>query len=162
MSSFYLLEGYFNPVLLCYLLKEDSRWWWALPFFSCFCQSSSVNLLFHFLSISFSLLSSFYIIFCFFSLPSSELSVVNFLQYAFLVSLVSSFHSSFFVCLSSFYTIFSSFASLVSSVSLPLFSLKVSLLSSFCLQSSLWGSHSFFFAPSPLPVFSSDLCSVIL
>lgn len=73
--------------------------------------------------ISFSLLSSFYIIFCFFSLPSSELSVVNFLQYAFLVSLVSSFHSSFFVCLSSFYTILSSFASLVSSVSLPLFSL---------------------------------------
>ena len=72
--------------------------------------------------ISFSLLSS-YIIFCFFSLPSSELSVVNFLQYFFLVSLVSSFHSSFFVCLSSFYTIFSSFASLVSSVSLPLFSL---------------------------------------
>ena len=73
--------------------------------------------------ISFSLLSSFYIIFCFFSLPSSELSVVNFLHYAFLVSLVSSFHSSFFVCLSSFYTIFSSFTSLVSSVSLPLFSL---------------------------------------
>ena len=135
----------------------------SIAIFSCFCQSSSVNLLFHFLSLY---PSVFFPLFTLFFVSSVFLH---------LSCLLSTFFTMLFLCLQFLpfilHFLFVCLHFILFSLLLPLlYLLSVFLFSVFrfhCYLPSVFSLLSevvtlFFFAPSPLPVFSSDLSSVIL